>query len=134
MAAPRLRPLIHMPRPRKPRSKYGAVAVVIDGQHFDSMAEAKRWETLRLHERIGEISNLRRQVRYPLTVNSILVGHYKADFVYVENGAEVIEESKGFFDTAAKLRIRLFEAIYGVTVRITGAAAKSKRPGKRIPA
>lgn len=126
MAIVRLAHALGVSAPRR-RSKYGATAVVIDGERFDSKAEYARWETLRLRERIGEISNLRRQVRYPLEVQGVLVGYYTADFVYQETGTEVTEESKGFFSTDAKLRIKLFEAIYGVKVRITGAAAKRQR-------
>lgn len=48
-------------------------------------------------ERCGEISDLQRQVAYPLLVNGIKIGRYIADFVYVNwKGEKVIEDVKGF--------------------------------------
>lgn len=131
MAIVRLTHALGVPAPKR-RSKYGATAVVVDGERFASKAEHARWETLRLRERIGEISNLRRQVVFPLEVNGVLVGRYTADAVYDENGVEIVEDSKGYFDTAAGLRIKIFEAIYGVKVRITGAAARRTRARKKF--
>lgn len=76
-------------------NKFGAVAVVVDGVRFDSKAEAARWLDLRTQERVGLISGLRRQVRYPLQVNGVAIGHYVADFVYHRDGVEIIEDVKG---------------------------------------
>jgi len=76
-------------------------------------------------ERTGEITELRRQVAYPLVLPNgvpIMVGKRKArytpDFTYVENKRHVIEDVKGCMTEAAKLRIGVFEAIYGVKVSI----------------
>lgn len=76
-------------------NKFGAVAVVVDGIRFDSKAEAGRWLDLRTQERVGLITILRRQVRYPLQVNGVTIGHYVADFVYQRDGVEIIEDVKG---------------------------------------
>ena len=41
-------------------TKYGNTRVSVDGMPFDSKREAARWQELRLMERAGEISDLRR--------------------------------------------------------------------------
>lgn len=89
------------------RQKFGNRRVTVGGETFDSNLEAGRWQTLRLLERAGEISNLRRQVRFPLLVQGIEIGHYTADFVYLDrDGKRIIEDAKGFqtkeFRRAAK--------------------------------
>ena len=77
-------------------NKFGAVAVVVEGIRFDSKAEAGRWQTLRMLERAGGISRLERQVVFPLLVNGVTIGKYKADFVYYwPNNERVIEDVKG---------------------------------------
>lgn len=121
----------------KRQHKYRAKAVVCPetGDHFDSKSEYRRWQELKLLERAGQITDLKRQVRYPLAV-----GHepvvirspryrngrqvkYVADFVYTENGETVVEDRKGIWTSDAKLKVAFFEAQYGKRVRITGAAA-----------
>lgn len=77
-------------------NKFGAVAVVVEGIRFDSKAEAGRWQTLRMLERVGGISRLERQVVFPLLVNGVAIGKYRADFVYYwPNNERVIEDVKG---------------------------------------
>ena len=56
-----------------------------------SKAEAHRYRDLRLLERAGEIKDLKTQVRFPIVVNGTQVCAYVADFVYFEDGQEVIE-------------------------------------------
>lgn len=72
---------------------------------FDSKAEAERWATLRLLEAQGVITQLQRQVRFPLFAfkqipgiwwgGKAKVGEYIADFVYNENGETIREDLKG---------------------------------------
>ena len=81
--------------------KYNNVKVEIDGFKFDSKKEAKRYGELKLLVRCELISNLRLQVPYELIpsqkggLRKELPMSYKADFVYVDNGKEVIEDTKG---------------------------------------
>lgn len=92
---------------------------------FDSKGEAKRWSTLLLLQRAGEISELRRQVRFPLFTMG-KAGHpvqfavYVADFVYVEKGERVVEDHKARsgIDPAAALKLRCMEAA-GTPVKLT---------------
>lgn len=94
-AAVKLAPNLQHLMPKRP--KLGNRHVTVDGEKFDSRLEAGRWQTLRLLERAGEISDLRRQVRFPLLVQGIEIGHYTADFVYLDrDGKRIIEDAKGF--------------------------------------
>lgn len=79
----------------KKRPKYGAKRCEIDGERFDSSLEARRWVQLRALEQAGQIEGLRRQVRYPLMVGAVKLGDYIADFVYLRDGVQVIEDAKG---------------------------------------
>lgn len=72
------------------------------GLWFDSKKEARRWGDLLLLETSGQITNLRRQVPIklmgrdgPILTPTGKVMIYKADFLYNENGVEVIEDAKG---------------------------------------
>jgi hypothetical protein len=112
----------------KQRSKYGAVPVrdPIDG-YFASTGEYERWGELKILRDQGVIRNLRRQVRYRLEVNGLLVGHYTADSVYEERGddgtwAEVVEDFKGgpTRTEAYVVRRNLMLACHGITIRETG--------------
>lgn len=92
---------------------------------FDSKGEAKRWAQLNLLQRAGHISELRRQVPFPLmTVGrqglATKFADYIADFVYVENGERVIEDSKARagISPEAALKLRCMEAA-GLTVKLT---------------
>lgn len=91
------------------------------GKTYDSKSEMMRAWQLDLLQRSGHIRNLREQVEYPLTINGQTIGRYTPDFVYEENTpagwVEVVEEHKGFWTPEARLRVKVFQAIYGVTVR-----------------
>jgi hypothetical protein len=50
---------------------------------------------LRLQNWGGIISELQRQVVFPLKVNGIVIGKYIADFVYLRGDEVVIEDVKG---------------------------------------
>lgn len=90
-------------------NKYGAKKVVIGGEVFDSKKEFNRWCELRLLERSGKISDLKRQVKYTLIPaqrdkEGKLVERevsYIADFEYIENGQKIVEDVKGYKRGAA---------------------------------
>lgn len=103
------------------RSKYNAKKVVENGQRFDSQKEYNRWCQLVLLEQAGEIQGLRRQVPYVLIEKSEhgRAVKYIADFCYMENGKEVVEDAKGFKTDVYKLKRRLMEERYGIKIRET---------------
>lgn len=121
----------------KRQHKYRAKAVVCPetGAYFDSKGEYRRWQDLKLLERAGQITDLERQVKYPLSINGrpikIRSKGYPAgrqctltlDYRYFEDGTLVVEDFKGYDTPASRLRRAVFEAQYGIPVRITGAAA-----------
>lgn len=95
------------------KNKYHSKKVHRYGMVFDSIKELKRYEDLLFLEKAGEIKNLRRQVKFLLIpsqyekkwypkLNAFGQGkclerpvHYVADFVYEENGKQVVEDVKG---------------------------------------
>lgn len=104
--------------PDKPKHKYGAIPTVIDGIRFASKKEARRYGELKTLQAAGRISGLTLQPRYELYVNGKKVGVYTGDFRYVEGAAIVVEDvkSKATKTTAYRLRKKMVEAQYGITV------------------
>lgn len=106
-------------------SKYHAKKTTVDGITFDSRREADRYLVLKGMEEDGTIENLRRQVRYELVPAFDVDGkHYRpvfyvADFVYRENGHEVIEDVKGVVTDVYRLKRKLVAYRYGVNIRET---------------
>lgn len=107
------------------RSKYHARKTTVDGITFDSRKEADRYLVLKGMEEDGLIENLRRQVRYELIPAFDVDGkHYRpvfyvADFVYVEDGKEIVEDVKGMRTDAYKLKSKLFARRYGKAIKET---------------
>lgn len=85
-------------------SKYHAVRCEIDGEKFDSKAERSRWLNLK---RDPEVTSILRQMAYPLKVDStVTIGKYVADFVYLRNGVEVIEDVKGVLTPLCRWKLK----------------------------
>jgi len=99
--------------------KYGNEKIEVDGIQFDSKKEARRYLELTLLQQAGEIEALELQKefelipaqyenfeRYGKTGKRLKDGKrcieqsctYKADFVYLQNGQQVVEDVKGFRD------------------------------------
>jgi len=84
------------------KNKYHNVKWEVDGERYDSQKEYRRHAELKLLERAGEISNLRRQVPYELIPNQYIGKklierkvEYVADFVYHDNKTgEDVEDTK----------------------------------------
>jgi len=102
-------------------SKFGNTKTIRNGMVFDSKREANRFEQLMLLARAGRVRNLRRQVKYDLRVNGILIATYKADFVYEELErdvwSEVVEDSKGYPNDRWPMKKKLMRACHGITIR-----------------
>lgn len=122
------------------RSKYGNRKTVVNGIEFDSQKEARRYQELRLLERIGKISNLRLQVKYVLIPTQRAAsfevyksgpqkGHrkpgkvlenecaYIADFVYTQDGSEVVEDAKGMRTAVYRIKRKLMLERYGIQIK-----------------
>ena len=106
-------------------SKYRAKKCESWGIKFDSQRERDHFGELRMLERAGKIAQLEAHPSWSLDLNGVHIGHYSADAAYCEVrgeclGPQIIVDikSKPTMTAASKLRIRLFEAIYQVKVRI----------------
>jgi hypothetical protein len=93
--------------------------VTVNGETYDSKKEYNRWCELKILERTGFISDLKRQVEYELLPKQVetyerygkngkrlkdgervleLPVRYIADFEYIQNGKKVVEDVKGYRD------------------------------------
>ena len=99
-------------------SKYRNRVTNLDGIRFASEAEARRYSYLKIRLRIGEISDLELQPKFPIAVNDKRICNYIADFRYKENatGKVVVEDVKGVKTPLYKLKKKLVEALYGVSI------------------
>jgi hypothetical protein len=110
---------------KKKPSKYRSTKT--DG--YDSRREARRAQELRLWLKAGFISDLREQVKYRLIPAQYVDGFngkpicarrecsYVADFVYIKDGIEVVEDCKGFKTKEYKHKKILMKKILGVEIK-----------------
>lgn len=107
-------------------AKYHNRKVMVDGIKFDSRKEACRYQDLKLLERVGEITDLRRQVKYVLIPRQksksgkILEREcsYIADFVYrTKEGATVVEDTKGMRTRDYIIKRKLMLYRYGIRIQ-----------------
>ena len=103
--------------------KYHNTKTEVDGILFDSKKEAGRYLVLKMMEETGEISELRRQVKYELIPKQRIDGkmqraiNYIADFVYLKDGEIVVEDVKGFRTKEYKLKRRMMKDRHGIEVK-----------------
>lgn len=111
------------------RHKYSAVKVVTEDGTFDSKAEHKRWCQLKLLQKAGEISDLKRQERLELVAGVHIAGEARkrppvrlyVDFSYVDTktGEKVYEDVKGMRELPVfRLKQHLAALFLGVDVRV----------------
>jgi len=106
-------------------NKYHNKKIIIDGIKFDSIREGKRYQELKLLQRVGIIENLELQKEFELqpsykkngkTIRKI---SYIADFCYYENGKYIVEDVKGMHNDVYKLKKKLFEYKYDFEIKET---------------
>lgn len=88
---------------------------------FDSQGELARWQFLQLMLKAGEITEIDRQVTFPLVVNGVLVCKIRPDFVYKTiGGNEVAEDFKSVATITPAFRIKqkLFKALTGREISV----------------
>lgn len=129
-----------MMKKTKKRSKYGnKVTKTLDGQKFDSLKEKDRYYVLLMKQKAGIIVNLRRQVHFEL-LPAIYVDEevqlktktkvvqrclfrpteYVADFVYEEDGQEVVEDVKAshwFQDPVYRLKKKMMYYFHNIKIK-----------------
>ena len=99
--------------------KYHAQPTIVDGIRFASRKEAARYRELRLLEQAGAIQDLRLQVPFVLLPKSQYgrAVKYIADFVYIENDRQVVEDAKGYRTDVYKLKRRLMAELLGTEIK-----------------
>ncbi len=101
------------------RPKYRNIKTTVDGITFDSKRESIRYCELKLLAKAKKIQNLRLQVPYVIRVNGEKICKYIADFVYVEDGQEIVEDVKGMRTREYVLKRKLMKAVFGIDIRET---------------
>lgn len=104
----------------KPRKrKFQNIPCEIDGIKFDSRAEARRYNELKLLQREGSICKLELQPKFPLAINGQLICTYIADFSYELRGYRFIEDvkSKATKTPQYRIKMKLLKALTGIEVR-----------------
>ena len=122
-------------------NKYHARKVTApSGEKFHSQKEYDRWCELRLLERAGRITDLQRQVefeilpaqyesyeRFSKTGKRLKDGvklvergvSYFADFVYRQDGEQIVEDCKGYRTDEYKLKRKLMLYFNGIKIKET---------------
>lgn len=109
-------------------NKYKNRKVTRNGEIYDSAKEAHRHSMLKLLERAGKISGLKRQVKYELIpaqrdkeTGKVIerACSYIADFTYYENGVLVVEDTKGFKTPEYKLKKKMMLYFHGIRIKET---------------
>jgi len=102
------------------KSKYHNIKTTINNITFDSKLESKRYQELKLMERVGLIKDLILQPSYELIPSfkknskTYRKSTYKADFSYfdIELGKSIVEDTKGFKTDIYLLKKKMFEYKY----------------------
>ena len=125
---------------RKKGERYNHTTVELDGLKFDSKKEYQRYLVLKEAQEQGLISDLRTQVKYELipAVKEEYIEHLKtkdkiktrtlqlpitwtADFVYIKEGEEVVEDvkpSKALLSDRFVIKEKLFFWKYRKKIRL----------------
>jgi hypothetical protein len=97
-------------------NKYRNIKTEVDGITFHSKKEAARYSDLKLLERAGQIKDLRIQVPFLFELNDVRICKYFADFVYRENGKEVVEDCKGKRTKDYMIKRKLMKAFFAIEI------------------
>ena len=98
-------------------SKYRAIRTEVDGIMFASKKEAMRYKELKFLLQEERISDLVLQPKYPIEVCGKKICTYIADFMYNEDGKQVVEDVKGVKTSVYRIKKKLTEAIYNITIK-----------------
>lgn len=117
-------------------SKLKNKKTTIDGHKFDSKAEARRYEELKLQAQTQRIVDLRLQVPFELIPAQRIEGKcverackYIADFTYLEAGVLVVEDVKSPISITPSyvIKRKLMLQIHGIRIRETMPPKRQKR-------
>lgn len=104
-------------------AKYHNTKVENANGKFDSMKEANRYTELQLLHKAGKITDLRRQVKFTLIPSQTLKNgkhvppvYYVADFVYLRDGHEIVEDCKGYKTAVYQIKKKLMLYQYQIEI------------------
>lgn len=104
-------------------AKYGNRKIIRDGIEFDSVKECQRYCELKLMQRAGLISDLQTQVSFELIPSQRIDGKvierpvtYIADFVYQQDGVQVVEDTKGYKTPEYIIKRKLMLYIHNIRI------------------
>lgn len=102
---------------KKP-SKYKNIRTTVDGVAFASKKEAAHYVKLKAMEKVGIITDLTLQPKFPIVVNGYAIGFYAADFSYtvVSTGIRFVDDVKGMRTAVYKIKKKLVEALYVIRI------------------
>lgn len=119
MSAAELRAIQEADQSEAP-SKYRNKKTTVDGITFDSKREAQFYSLLKQLERVGQVSQIELQKRYPLAVNGETVCTYFADFAFhdaIQERYRVVD-IKGVVTKDFSIKRKLMRAIHGIEVEV----------------
>jgi hypothetical protein len=76
---------------------------------FQSKLEMERYIVLKIQERAGKITDLKRQPSFIIHKGKKYTIKYNADFEYIQEEKRIIEDAKGTRTDIFKLKKKLFE-------------------------
>ena len=98
-------------------NKYRAIKTKVGDITFDSKAEARRYSQLLWMNKAGVIRNLELQPKFVFHHNGKKIFEYRADFAYFEGERRIIEDVKGVRTPVYRLKKKLVEAHWNVTIQ-----------------
>lgn len=108
---------------RRAHQKYSNKVTETPDGRFDSEAEYRHWCHLKIRLRLGEITDLQRQVAFELAPAVVIQGRkrpplrYIADMVFVEGGKTVVADVKGAITPEYRIKRHLMASVHGVEIR-----------------
>lgn len=100
------------------------------GYHFQSKAEATFADECQMRLKAGQIAGWAYEPHvFDLNVGGQHIARYKPDFlINHKNGEDEIVEVKGYWKADAKLRVKLFQALYPrYTFRVVGTPMDKRK-------
>lgn len=110
------------------KTKYHSRKITRDGETFDSVKEFNRFRELKLLERAGKITGLKRQVKFELIPSQRIDGKvveracaYVSDFTYWQDGQLIVEDVKGYKESTAYavfvIKRKLMLHVHGIRIK-----------------
>lgn len=93
---------------------YRTKKILHEGILFDSKLEVDCYKELRLLQAAKKIDNLKFHEKFYLKVEGTIVCSFETDFTYIDvvNQKSVCREAKGYWTPVARLKWKLFQALY----------------------